>query len=128
MSNINRLKQLAGIRENIDVLSDEDADEMRDREWEARNRLEKRMQQVIAETFNKVGISVRESDYGSHGDVSFEADTGEATVYIDECTAAQVAALNSSGLSSNYAIAGSRDFAIRIEFIVDPRVVDSFRN
>ena len=127
MDDINRLKQLAGIRENTDVLSDEEADEMKEREWEARNRLEKKMQQVISKTFQRVGISVRESDYGSFGEVLFEADTGEATVYIDECTAAQIAALNNSGLAADYSITATSDLAIRIEFTVDPRVVDNFR-
>lgn len=124
-----RIKHLAGIKEaiNIDDVEDDDT-------FSRTYALEKKISRIILQVFNKIGISVIESD-DSFGvslndndrykyQVSFDFDSNEGYVYIDECTASQVVALMNSGLAPDYAFYARTNGTISVTFKVNQNIVN----
>jgi hypothetical protein len=133
MNDIKRLKQLSGLETADELMSDDEVSDLESREYDNKNRLEKIVGTTILQTFKKIGFSVLEAEYGGveHDnwsyDVSFDADSGEGIVTVDDCTAKQVAVLQTSGLADDYKLIAGRD-GIRIEFVVSPNLVNTLKN
>lgn len=124
-SELDRLKELAGLSESLDDIDDGDD------KYAIAREVETRVSKVILQVFLKVGIPVSESrngvrlrdtDFDSYA-VSYDYDSSDADAIIDECTVAQLIALNNSGLGTNFALTPTSNMTIRVTFNISPSIV-----
>ena len=111
MTDLNRLKALAGLNEDADEESyDHDADARLDRQ--------KHVETLIRHAFSKLGLDIADSNIG----VMYDETTREAEVLLDDVATSltSLAGLLGSGLGTDYKVRANADMNIEVSFKVDP--------
>lgn len=129
MSDLKRLRKLAGILAENEIIPPDEADEQRSREWDDAHAREKKITNLIAMAFVRAGLEPQyefrrgKKDYTG---VYFDLDAGEAHVTLDDMDVSlkRLAPLLSSGMAEDFIMTASSRGEMMVSFTLSPAILN----